>query len=207
MSRDEWKDVYKQYVREWKEGYRKALREWRERFRDWKAQAKSSLSKGSSFTMPPLPAMPPMPPMPSLSTRRSNVVASRIGDEELQMIDMLIEARVFSTRSEAVAYLVREGINARQDVLEKVSSALQDIRRIREEAEEQVAELRKEIGVAQPREIEVADDIEKTCQECGKDLSDLPEDITVCPYCGTKLLEADEQSKSSFERLKPSSKE
>jgi len=58
------------------------------------------------------------------------VVASRIGDEELRAIDMLIEAGLFNTRSEAVAYLVSEGIKARKDTLDKVSSALQDIRRI-----------------------------------------------------------------------------
>lgn len=214
MSGDEWKDLYKQYSREWKEGYRKALREWRERYRDWKVQAKAKKSEGPPFTMPPLPEMPPMPfPMPHLPTGRSNVVASRIGDEELRLIDMLIEAGVFGTRSEAVAYLVREGINARQDVLDKVSSSLEDIRRIRKEAEEQVAKLKKEIGVAEPAEeaeqvdIEVTGEQERKCQKCGKDLSDLPEDISVCPYCGTSLQETSEHSGSIFRRLKRSSED
>jgi DNA-directed RNA polymerase subunit RPC12/RpoP len=27
----------------------------------------------------------------------------------------------------------------------------------------------------------------RTCPKCGKDLSELPEDIAVCPYCGTKI--------------------
>ena len=211
MSGDEWKDLYKQYAREWKEGYRKALREWRERFRDWKVQAKSSISEGVPFTMPSLPEMPPMPPipMPHLSTGRSNVVASRIGDEELRLIDMLVEAGVFGTRSEAVAYLVREGINARQDVLDKVSSSLEDIRRIRKEAEEQIVRLKKEIGVAGPVDdeqvdIEATEEQERECQKCGKDLSDLPEDIAVCPYCGTSLQESNEHSRSIFRRLKHS---
>ncbi len=211
MNGDEWKDLYKQHSKEWKEGYRKALREWRERFRDWKVQAKSSMSEGPHFTMPPLPEMPPMPPipMPHISVGRSNVVASRIGDEELRLIDMLIEAGVFGTRSEAVAYLVREGINARQDVLDKVSSSLEDIRRIRKEAEEQVAKLKKEIGVGEPAEaeqvdIEVTGEQERECQKCGKDLSDLPEDIAVCPYCGTSLQESNERSRSIFRRLKHS---
>ncbi|MCW4026670.1 MAG: ribbon-helix-helix domain-containing protein [Candidatus Bathyarchaeota archaeon] len=209
MSRDEWKDLYKEYTREWKEGYRRAMREWRERFQNWKAQAKSSISEGVPFTMPSMPEMPPMPPipMPHLSTGRSNVVASRIGNEELRLIDMLTEAGVFGTRSEAVAYLVREGINARQDVLDKVSSSLEDIRKIRKEAEEQVTKLKKEIGVAEPEEteqvdIEVAEEEERECEKCGKDLSDLPEDIAVCPYCGTSLQETREHSGSIFRRLK-----
>ncbi|NIV44343.1 hypothetical protein GWN49_05615, partial [Candidatus Bathyarchaeota archaeon] len=48
-----------------------------------------------------------------MSTSRTNVVASRIGDDELKLVDMLIEAKLFGTRSEAVAYLVSEGIKAR----------------------------------------------------------------------------------------------
>ena len=209
MSRDEWKELYKQYTKEWKEGYRRAMREWRERFKDWKAQAKSGLSEGIPFEMPSMPEMPPMPPIPMthLSTGRSNVVASRIGNEELRLIDMLIEAGVFGTRSEAVAYLVREGINARQDVLDKVSSSLEDIRRIRKEAEEQVARLKKEIGVAEPEEDkqvdkEVTEEEERECGKCGKDLSDLPEDIAVCPYCGASLRDPDEHGGSIFRRRK-----
>ena len=185
------------------------MREWREKFKDWKAQAKSSISEGVPFTIPSMPEMPPMPPipMPHLSTGRSNVVASRIGNEELRLIDMLIEAGVFGTRSEAVAYLVREGINARQDVLDKVSSSLEDIRRIRKEAEEQVAKLKKEIGVAEPEEAEevdigVTEEEERGCKKCGKDLSDLPEDIAVCPYCGTSLQENREHGGSILRRLK-----
>ena len=64
--------------------------------------------------------------IPSVSYR-SNVVASRIGNEELSVIDMLIEAGLFKTRSEAVAYLVGEGIKARKDIIKKVSSSLKEI--------------------------------------------------------------------------------
>ena len=82
-----------------------------------------------------------------------------------------------------------------------------DIRRIRKEAEEQVARLKKEIGVAEPEEDkqvdkEVTEEEERECGKCSKDLSDLPEDIAVCPYCGTSLQETDERSGSIFTRLK-----
>jgi len=129
-----------------------------------------------------LPNIPRMPPLP-LHGARSNVVASRIGDEELKLIDMLIEAGLFETRSEAVAYLVNEGIKARQDIIKKVSSALEEIRKIRRQAEEQVEKLRREIGLVQG-EKETAKQI---CPQCRRDLSDLPLDIQVCPYCGTRL--------------------
>lgn len=56
----------------------------------------------------------------SMSTKRSNVIASRIGDEELRVVNMLVEAELFSSRSQAIAYLVREGIKARRDIIERL---------------------------------------------------------------------------------------
>jgi len=117
---------------------------------------------------------------------RSNVVASRIGDEELRVIDMLIEAGLFSTRSEAVAYLVSEGIKARKDALDKVSSALEEIRKIRKETEEHIQKLKKEIGLIESEALEEPMQ-QKKCPQCTKDLTKLPEDIAVCPYCGFNL--------------------
>ncbi len=108
---------------------------------------------------------------------------------------MLIEAGVFGTRSEAVAYLVNEGMKARQDILDKVSSALKEIRGIRRKAEEQVRRLKEDIGVAEPQVEETVPESaeprerKRMCFECGKDLSNLPDDISVCPYCGTEIEE------------------
>jgi len=179
------RDMYKEAIREWRENYRDALREWKERLKDWKMQAKDEIAKGSFPPLPPLPNIPRMPPLP-LHGARSNVVASRIGDEELKIIDMLIEAGLFETRSEAVAYLVNEGIKARQDIIEKVSSALKEIRKIRQQAEEQVKKLRKELGLSESGEKTPG----RFCHHCGKDLVNLPADIQVCPYCGTRLKKA-----------------
>ena len=201
MSQNEWKDLYKESVREWKEAYRKQLREWKEKFKDWKRQSREGLAEGLApmlmpMPMPPTPQVFPMPTMPPMPGGRSNVVASRIGDEELKTIDMLIEAGLFETRSEAVAYMVSEGIKARKDVLNKVTSALEEIRKIRKEAQVQITSLKKEIGIAEEAEDEAAEEddeaeeaesIEKICTKCGKNLEDLPEDISVCPYCGTSL--------------------
>jgi len=181
MYRKDLRDMYKEAIREWRENYRNALKEWKERLKNWKMQAKDEISRGSLPPLPPLPNIPRMPPLP-IHGARSNVVASRIGDEELKIIDMLIEAGLFETRSEAVAYLVNEGIKARSDIIEKVSSALKEIRRIRRQAEEQVEKLRRELGL-----VEIRETAERACPQCRRDLADLPTDIQVCPYCGTRL--------------------
>ncbi len=124
-------------------------------------------------------------PSPSTLSSRSNVVASRIGDEELGVVDMLTEAGLFSTRSEAVAYLVAEGIKARKDIIDKVTLSLKEIRRVRREAEEHIARLKREIGFVEPENGEGQQG--RKCLKCGKELAKLPEDIAVCPYCGLKL--------------------
>lgn len=188
MSHDEWEDSYKRSIKQWKEEYRNALKEHREKLGDWRTRVRSSISEGSA--PPPLPPLPPLPSIHPLSAARSNVIASRLGDEELQSIDMLIEAQLFTTRSEAVAYFVSEGIKARQDVLDKVSSALGEIRRIRNEAEEHVERLKEEIGFAEHKDIDKTEEQKKYCPECGKNLSDLPNGIAVCPYCGNRFQES-----------------
>jgi NADH pyrophosphatase NudC (nudix superfamily) len=187
MNHEEWKDSYKQSIKHWKEEYRNALKEHKERLRDWKARVRASISEGS--TPPPLPPLPPLPSMHPLSTVRSNVVASRLGNEAIQAIDILIEAQLFSTRSEAVAYFVSEGIKARQDILDKVTSALEEIRKIRNEAEEHVERLKEEIGFAEHENIEKTDEPARYCPQCGKNLSDLPDGIALCPYCGNRIQE------------------
>jgi rubrerythrin len=199
MNSEEWKDWYKNFLKDWKEGYKKAIDEWKDRFKDWSGQTKSSVAEVSGQIThdipmtPPMPPLPPMPPMPTIHIMppgRSNVVASRIGDNELRLIDMLTEAGLFNTRSEAVAYLVAEGIKARKDIFDKVSSSLEEIRKMRKKAEEQVTKLKEEIGLTKPEEIEETgepEELAKRCQKCGRDLSDLPKDIAICPFCGTRL--------------------
>jgi hypothetical protein len=190
MSENDWKDWYRDSIREWKEGYRKQLHKWKEEFKDWKHQARTDLAEGSVPPMPPMPHIIPMPSLPLMPGVRSNVVASRIGDEELKTIDMLIEAGLFETRSEAVAYMVNEGMKARKDVVNKVTSALEDIRKLRIETDEQIASLRRDIGITEAEEAKEAEAEEvrgRFCTKCGKSLKELPSDISVCPYCGTKL--------------------
>lgn len=179
QEKDPWK-LYREAIKEWQKNFIEVLGEWREKFKEWKERAKEEISKGS---IPPLPPLPDIPRISSVRIRgeRSNVIASRINNEDLNKIDMLIEAGLFETRSEAVAFLVNEGIRARQDLIEKVSSAIEEIREIRRQAEERIKKLRRELGLAESKESG------RFCPHCGKDLTSLPDNIKICPYCGYKL--------------------
>jgi len=173
--------------------------EWKRKIEEWRHECVEAMRERKP--MPPMPPMASMPmhmPMPMqmpmmrhmrhmhhMHPFRSNVIASRIRDGELRSIDMLIEAGLFNTRSEAVAYLVGEGIKAKKDVFDKVSSTLQDIRRIRGEADAYLAKLKREVGLSQVEAQEGPERPGIKCPKCNRDLAGLPEDINVCPYCGS----------------------
>ncbi|MCD6594027.1 hypothetical protein J7L00_08125, partial [Candidatus Bathyarchaeota archaeon] len=59
---------------------------------------------------------------------------------------------------------------------------LEEIREIRRQAEERIKKLRRELGLAESEE-----EPNRFCPQCGKNLTSLPDDIRVCPYCGSKL--------------------
>lgn len=179
----------------------KEMEEWKRRIEEWRHECVEAMKERK-----PMPPMPPMAPMPMpmhmpmgmpmmrhmrhmhhMHPFRSNVIASRIRDGELRSIDMLIEAGLFNTRSEAVAYLVGEGIKAKKDLFDRVSSTLQDIRRIRGEADAYLAKLKREVGLSQVEAQEGPERPEIKCPKCNRDLASLPEDINVCPYCGSDL--------------------
>lgn len=183
---EEWEE-YKESMKEWKDQYKEILRDWKDRIRDWKDQIEEKAANGSvaHFDFPPVPPIPPIPPTHSMSTGRANVVASRIGDEDIRLIDMLIEAGVFSTRSEAVAYLVNEGIKARRDTFEKVSTSLEEIRKTRKEAERQIQKLRIEIGLKESKGSNETTEQDRACPKCGKQI--LEGNCAFCPFCGTSL--------------------
>jgi hypothetical protein len=83
----------------------------------------------------------------SPSESRSNVITTRIGDNEMNTINMLLEAGLFNTLSEVAAFLIFEGIKSRKNDLGKVSSELEKIKKIRRETEERILKLKKDIGI------------------------------------------------------------
>lgn len=73
-----------------------------------------------------------LPPIPS--RKRGNVVLTRIGDHDLELVDVLVGLGLYGSRSEAVAYLVREGIAAKRGTYEKLRATLSQIAKLREQA-------------------------------------------------------------------------
>jgi len=65
---------------------------------------------------------------------RGNVVMTRLNDEDLKQIDALVEVEVFKSRSEAVAFFIKEGIQARKDLFQKVMPTVDKIRQLKEQA-------------------------------------------------------------------------
>jgi len=47
--------------------------------------------------------------------RRDNIVMTRLWDSDLRIVDALIALEIFKSRSEAVAFLTHEGIQAKSD--------------------------------------------------------------------------------------------
>lgn len=69
---------------------------------------------------------------------RGNVVMVRINDEALSYLDMLVEADVVKSRSEAAAWLINEGVKTNQDLFQKISEVTNQISALREKLRETV---------------------------------------------------------------------
>ncbi len=65
------------------------------------------------------------------SPLKSNVVTCRIDGRDLDAVDVLIEAGIRSTRSDAAAWLIHAGIEANRPLFEKVYGTVAEIRRLR----------------------------------------------------------------------------
>ncbi|MCL4541484.1 MAG: hypothetical protein M1396_03960 [Chloroflexi bacterium] len=63
---------------------------------------------------------------------RGNVVSCRIDVNDLDAIDMLVEAGIRTTRSEAAAWLIHAGVEAQRDLLTKVRATVAQIRQLRQ---------------------------------------------------------------------------
>ena len=65
---------------------------------------------------------------------RGNVVMTRLNDDDLRNIDALVEVEVFKSRSEAAAFFIKEGIQARKDLFERVMPTVEKIRELKGQA-------------------------------------------------------------------------
>ena len=73
---------------------------------------------------------------------RSNVVMTRLNDEDVQQIDALVEVEVFNSRSEAAAFFIKEGMQARKDLLEKIMPTVEKIKELKEQAKQSLTKSR-----------------------------------------------------------------
>ncbi len=75
----------------------------------------------------------PLTPGSGPTAPRDNVVTCRVDDCDLEAIDVLIEAGLRTTRSDAASWLIRAGIEANAELFEKVYATVGEIRRLRRE--------------------------------------------------------------------------
>ncbi len=71
---------------------------------------------------------------------RSNVVMTRLNDDDLKQIDALVEVEVFKSRSEAAAFFIKEGMQTRKDLFLKVMSTVDKIKALKEQARESLGQ-------------------------------------------------------------------
>ena len=70
---------------------------------------------------------------------RGNVVMTRLSDEDLKQIDALVEVEAFKSRSEAAAFFIKEGIQARKDLFQTVMPTVDKIRELKEQAKKSLS--------------------------------------------------------------------
>jgi len=65
---------------------------------------------------------------------KNNVITCRLDDATLNALDILVEAGVRATRSDAAAWLIGAGIEAHRALIARVTATVEEIRRLRDEA-------------------------------------------------------------------------
>ncbi len=96
-------------------------------------------------TIPPTPPVQPTPPNGIGFERvreemggRANTIMTRVSDEDLQTLDILVEAGLATSRSECAAMLLHEGIIARKEMIQKVRDTADQIRKLRDSMREEL---------------------------------------------------------------------
>jgi hypothetical protein len=68
---------------------------------------------------------------------RDNIVMTRLWDTDLRIVDALIALEIFKSRSEAVAFLTHEGIQAKSELVNTILPAIERIEEIKRQTREQ----------------------------------------------------------------------
>jgi hypothetical protein len=65
---------------------------------------------------------------------------TRLSDEDLTQIGAPIEVEAFKSRSEAAAFFIKEGIQARKDLFQKVVPMVEKIQELKEQTKKSLQE-------------------------------------------------------------------
>ena len=93
-------------------------------------------------------------------TARDSVVMVRLNKESLARLDELVESGVVSSRSEASAFLIAEGVKSRSELFDRIASKIDQIRTAKAELRELLEEPTGEAEAA---------DVEEPAQDKGPD--------------------------------------
>jgi hypothetical protein len=69
---------------------------------------------------------------------RANVVMVRVNDDMLRKLDLLVEGEIAKSRSEAAAYMISEGIQAKQELFDKIGALADQISQLRTQLRETI---------------------------------------------------------------------
>ncbi|MAF54091.1 MAG: hypothetical protein FI707_08025 [SAR202 cluster bacterium] len=69
----------------------------------------------------------------AVRTARPSVVMVRVNKESLAKLDELVDSGINSSRSEAAAFMIAEGIKAKSDLFDKIAEKTELIRQTREQ--------------------------------------------------------------------------
>ena len=69
----------------------------------------------------------------SVRSGRDSVVMVRVNKEALEKLDELVDSGVNSSRSEAAAFMIEEGMKSKTDLFDKIAEKTEVIRNAREE--------------------------------------------------------------------------
>ena len=64
---------------------------------------------------------------------RNSVVMVRVSEDAIDRLDTLVDAGIAGSRSEAAAFLIGEGVKARQGLFDKIADKVDQIRKTKEE--------------------------------------------------------------------------
>ena len=78
--------------------------------------------------------------LPGALAGRENVVMVRLNKDSLSRLDELVDAGFVSSRSEAAAFLIGEGVKAKSDLFQRISDKIGRIRKAKDELRELLEE-------------------------------------------------------------------